>query len=97
MMYAKRCMAILTHRSPRKSNLVIMKGKQWIVDWATGALTRCEPPDYGELDRGRENGVCWAEWTVGACLNVSCGLKDGLGGVWRCIGLKARLCTGRLY
>lgn len=49
MMYAKRCMAILTHRSPRKSNLVIMKGKQWIVDWATGALTRCEPPDYGEL------------------------------------------------
>jgi len=34
-----------------------MKGKQWIVDWATGALTRCEPPDYGELDRGRENGV----------------------------------------
>ncbi|PMD34423.1 hypothetical protein L207DRAFT_409429, partial [Hyaloscypha variabilis F] len=48
MMYAKRCMAILTHRSPRKSNLVIMKGKQWIVDWATGSLTRCEPPDYGE-------------------------------------------------
>jgi hypothetical protein len=55
MMYAKRCMAILTQRSPRKSNLVIMKGKQWIVDWATGALTRCEPPDYGELDRAREH------------------------------------------
>lgn len=48
MMYAKRCMAILTSRSPRKSNLVIMKGKQWVVDWATGAFTRCEPPDYGE-------------------------------------------------
>ena len=48
MMYAKRCMAVLTSRSPRKSNLVIMKGKQWIVDWATGAFTRCEPPDYGE-------------------------------------------------
>lgn len=55
MMYAKRCMAILTHRSPRKSNLVIMKGKQWIVDWATGALTRCEPPDYGELATQKEN------------------------------------------
>ncbi len=55
MMYAKRCMAILTHRSPRKSNLVIMKGKQWIVDWATGALTRCEPPDYGELLTGKEH------------------------------------------
>lgn len=49
MMYAKRCMAILTHRSPRKSNLVIMKGKQWIVDWATGRLERCEPPDYREV------------------------------------------------
>jgi len=49
MMYAKRCMAILTHRSPRKSNLVIMKGKQWIIDWATGKLTRCEPPEYGEI------------------------------------------------
>jgi hypothetical protein len=59
MMYAKRCMAILTHRSPRKSNLVIMKGKQWIVDWATGSLTRCEPPDYGELlaVAARENGT----------------------------------------
>ena len=49
-LYAKRCMAILTHRSPRKSNLVIMMGKQWVVDWATGKLERCQPPDYGELD-----------------------------------------------
>lgn len=44
-------MAILTSRSPRKSNLVIMKGKQWAVDWATGVFTRCEPPDYGECIR----------------------------------------------
>jgi hypothetical protein len=28
---------------------VIINGKQWIVDWATGTLTRCEPPDYGEI------------------------------------------------
>lgn len=49
MMYAKRCMAILTHRSPRKSNLVIMKGKQWIVDWTSGKLTRVSPPEYGEV------------------------------------------------
>jgi hypothetical protein len=62
MMYAKRCMAILTHRSPRKSNLVIMKGKQWVVDWATGALTRCEPPDYGELVTEKEN---MSEFRVG--------------------------------
>ncbi|KAG4427375.1 hypothetical protein IFR05_017142 [Cadophora sp. M221] len=53
MLYAKRCMAILTHRSPRKSNLVIMMGKQWVVDWATGKLERCQPPDYGELE-GKE-------------------------------------------
>lgn len=52
MMYAKRCMAILTHRSPRKSNLVITKGKQWMIDWATGKLTRCEPPEYGEITMG---------------------------------------------
>lgn len=49
MQYAKRCMAVLTSRSPRKTNFVIMKGKQWIVDWATGALTRWEPPEYGEV------------------------------------------------
>jgi len=48
MIYAKRCMAILTHRSPRKSNYVILKGKQWIIDWTTGVLTQCEPPAYGE-------------------------------------------------
>jgi hypothetical protein len=50
MMYAKRCMSILTSKSPRKTNMVIMKGKQWIIDWATGALTRCEPPGYGEVE-----------------------------------------------
>lgn len=49
-------MAILTCRAPRKTNLVIMKGKQWIVDWATGALTRCAPPDYGELETEKEVG-----------------------------------------
>ncbi|KAI9055175.1 hypothetical protein LZ554_000139 [Drepanopeziza brunnea f. sp. 'monogermtubi'] len=53
MMYAKRCMAILTQRSPRKSNLVIVKGEQWVVDWATGKLERYQPPDYGELE-GKE-------------------------------------------
>ncbi|KAK2629084.1 hypothetical protein QTJ16_002187 [Diplocarpon rosae] len=53
MLYAKRCMAILTHRSPRKSNLMILMGKQWVVDWGTGKLERCSPPDYGEID-GRE-------------------------------------------
>lgn len=56
MQYAKRCMAVLTSRSPRKTNFVIMKGKQWIVDWATGALTRWEPPEYGEVDEHHEDG-----------------------------------------
>ncbi|TVY85298.1 Spectrin beta chain, partial [Lachnellula suecica] len=44
MQYAKRCMAILTCRAPRKSNLVIMKGKRWVVDWATGRATKWVPP-----------------------------------------------------
>lgn len=57
MMYAKRCMAVLTHRSPRKSNLVIMKGKRWVVDWATGKLEREGPPDYGEVVDGDLNRV----------------------------------------
>ncbi|KUJ21461.1 uncharacterized protein LY89DRAFT_694908 [Mollisia scopiformis] len=64
MMYAKRCMAVLTQRSPRKSNLVIMKGKRWMVDWATGKLERCEPPDYGEATVGRE-GVGMRDVRVG--------------------------------
>jgi hypothetical protein len=54
MMYARRCMAVLTERSPRKSNLVIMKGKQWVVDWSTGTLTRCQPPGYEEVTSGVE-------------------------------------------
>lgn len=48
MIYARKCMAVLTSRSPRKSNILIVKGKQWIVDWSTGSLTRCEPPEYGD-------------------------------------------------
>ncbi|KAF8851985.1 hypothetical protein BDZ45DRAFT_717165 [Acephala macrosclerotiorum] len=60
MMYAKRCMAVLTHRSPRKSNLVIMKGKRWVVDWATGKLEREGPPDYGEVVDGGDFVVEWA-------------------------------------
>jgi hypothetical protein len=57
LMYAKKCMAILTDKSPRKSNLVVLKGKLWIVDWMTGELVRSdfgcgdggfEPPAYAE-------------------------------------------------
>jgi hypothetical protein len=50
MIYAKHCMAILLSRSPRKSNLIIMNGKQWKVNWDTGELSSCEPPDYEEID-----------------------------------------------
>ena len=41
-------MAVLTSQSPRKSNFVVVQGKLWVVDWETGTLTRCGPPDYGE-------------------------------------------------
>jgi hypothetical protein len=53
MIYAKHCMAVLLSRSPRKSNLIIIKGKQWVVDWETGKLTRCDPPDYAEIENDR--------------------------------------------
>ena len=48
MIYAKLCYSVLTFRSPRKSNYIIMKGKQWFVDWATGRMIRVLPPAYGE-------------------------------------------------
>lgn len=50
LLYAKRCMALLLRNSPRKTNLVICRGSRWIIDWATGALTRFEPPSYGDVE-----------------------------------------------
>ncbi|RDL40742.1 uncharacterized protein BP5553_00721 [Venustampulla echinocandica] len=68
MLYAKRCMAILTSESPRKSNLLIMKGKRWVVDWGSGTLRKWVPemesglglPDYAEGDtRGGAKEQLW--------------------------------------
>lgn len=56
MIYAKRCSPVLNAKSPRKSNFIIMKGKRWLVDWATGHLTRVEPPAYGEIE-GKVDGA----------------------------------------
>lgn len=50
MIYALRCMAVLLSNAPRKTNFVIMRGRQWIIDWATGALEHCQPPSYSELE-----------------------------------------------
>lgn len=50
MLYAKLCYSNLFFRSPRKSNYIISKGKQWFVDWATGRMVRVLPPAYGEVD-----------------------------------------------
>lgn len=49
MIYARRCLDILLENSPRKSNLLVLQGKQWIVDWNTGKLTRWGPPEYAEV------------------------------------------------
>lgn len=49
-LYAKLCYSNLLFKSPRKSNYVISKGKQWYVDWATGRMVRVLPPAYGGLD-----------------------------------------------
>lgn len=50
MLYAKLCYSNLFFRSPRKSNYIVSKGKQWFVDWATGRMVRVLPPAYGEVD-----------------------------------------------
>ena len=50
MIYAKLCYSNLLFRSPRKSNYIINKGKQWFVDWTTGKMVRVLPPTYGESD-----------------------------------------------
>lgn len=46
LLYAKLCYSHLLFRSPRKSNYIISKGKQWFVDWATGNMVRVLPPSY---------------------------------------------------
>jgi hypothetical protein len=48
-LYAKLCYAVLLFRSPRKSNFIIMKGKQWFVEWSTGRMFRVLPPAYDDL------------------------------------------------
>ncbi|KAF4587763.1 PH domain-containing protein [Ophiocordyceps camponoti-floridani] len=50
LLYAKLCYSNLLFRSPRKSNYIISKGKQWVVDWGTGRMVRVLPPAYGEMD-----------------------------------------------
>ncbi|KAG6016371.1 hypothetical protein E4U41_004449 [Claviceps citrina] len=50
LLYAKLCYSNLLFRSPRKSNYIISKGKQWFVDWRTGNMVRVLPPTYGEID-----------------------------------------------
>jgi hypothetical protein len=50
MLYAKLCYSVLHYQSPRKSNYIISKGKQWFVDWGTGRMIRVLPPGYGEVE-----------------------------------------------
>ncbi|TPX12136.1 uncharacterized protein E0L32_007251 [Thyridium curvatum] len=50
MVYAKLCYAVLLFTSPRKSNYIVARGKQWFVDWPTGRMVRVNPPAYGETD-----------------------------------------------
>jgi hypothetical protein len=52
-LYAKLCFSVLLFKSPRKSNYVVAKGKQWFVDWASGRMIRVLPPAYGEEDTFR--------------------------------------------
>jgi hypothetical protein len=49
-LYAKLCYSVLLFKSPRKSNYIISKGKQWYVNWQTGRMVRVLPPGYGEIE-----------------------------------------------
>ena len=50
LLYAKLCYSNLLFRSPRKSNYIINKGREWFVDWATGKMVRVLPPGYLDLE-----------------------------------------------
>ena len=56
-LYAKLCYAVLLFKSPRKTNYVVSRGKQWYVDWDSGRMVRVLPPAYGEVD-------LWGPWQV---------------------------------
>lgn len=49
-LYAKLCFSVLLFKSPRKSNYIVSKGKQWYVNWQTGRMIRILPPEYGETE-----------------------------------------------
>ncbi|POS83949.1 hypothetical protein EPUL_005336, partial [Erysiphe pulchra] len=40
IIYAKRCLAVLTSCMPRKSNTVIVNGEFYLVDWVTGHMSK---------------------------------------------------------
>lgn len=50
IIYAKKCMAVLTETSPRKSRYMVFQGKKWLVDWERGLVRGCEPPGYGQTE-----------------------------------------------
>lgn len=50
LLYARLCYSNLLFRSPRKSNYIINKGKEWFVDWATGRMVRVLPPGYADTE-----------------------------------------------
>jgi len=50
MVYARLCYAVLNFGSPRRSKYIIVGGRQWAVDWTTGAMARVSPPRYGETE-----------------------------------------------
>lgn len=56
-LYARLCYAVLLFKSPRKSNYIVTRGKEWYVDWDTGRMVRVLPPAYGE------EGL-WGPWQV---------------------------------
>jgi len=47
-----------------------MKGKEWVVDWDTGTVTRCDPPDYAEIFNDGEKGSAFKVSQYGDLIRI---------------------------
>lgn len=65
LIYAKRCLAVLTSCMPRKSNTVIVNGEFYVVDWVTGHMCKLNDvmPTYNSYENVL-NGSCIREFDV---------------------------------
>ncbi|KAK3997348.1 hypothetical protein QBC44DRAFT_93305 [Cladorrhinum sp. PSN332] len=49
-LYARLCYQVLLFKSPRKSRMMVTRGKEYYVDWESGRTLTVLPPAYGETN-----------------------------------------------